>query len=163
MKSSCSWVYLSPGRGLSGPCSLTHFWYAWTQTDGACKWDYDPTPHVQCADCHNVKLRSEINWGINCVMQMFACQSNWLTWLTGSVAFWYLFKSIHSLCTLVSAQNTIQYRPLTHGVWNSVMQHPRSSARTNTNTDRSWEGEFKCKCLSFTLILQNFCFLLSCK
>lgn len=25
MKSSCSCVYLSPGRGLSGPCSLTHF------------------------------------------------------------------------------------------------------------------------------------------
>lgn len=28
MKSSCSWVYFSLGRGLSGPLSLTHFWYA---------------------------------------------------------------------------------------------------------------------------------------
>lgn len=29
MKSICSCVYRRPGRGLSGPCSLTHFWYAW--------------------------------------------------------------------------------------------------------------------------------------
>lgn len=145
MKSSCSCVYLRPGRGLSGPCSLTHFWYAWTVREVCVEGGNNERQEVHvtlwsltsCPKKHR-KLNKHLKpsgtltvspcrnpWN---TMETYLSQSNWLTRLTIIMTLLLQFcisislkAFTHSLCTFGSARtklSSLSYRPLTHTVWN---------------------------------------------